>query len=239
MDPEGQGGAPVGGGQQSTTTAGGQAAPNHGFGAAPKVMDSSFAQFKEHPSFNFPVALTWVAAVLSVTATLFFWWINRNLTDSLSEKTTERDNIKQQILNQGDIEKKANDFKLSVEQLKIAYTEKYDFSAFTAELYKKITNDVTLESLAITADGSVSMSGNTKSYRSVADLMVALKSWDNLQDIELLSSAINETEDGGVITVFSLSAKIDKTKQQAAKNNISSVIDFNDITGEGGSDAKI
>lgn len=243
MDPEmGQGG----GSPQSPQSAAapeGHAAPRSAFGASPKVTDNSFAQFKEHSAFNVPVFLTWTVAVFAIVATLFFWWMNRNLTDSLKVKVAEKDSIRQQILSQGDTEKKANEFKQSVNQLRAAYAEKYDFTLFTTEFYKKLTNDVKLTNMAISADGTLSIAGKTKSYRSVADLMVAMKSWDTLTDVDLLSSAMNETEGGAVEAIFSISAKIDKTKQKLAKGSLSSYFNFSDtsngMSAEGGTDAKI
>ena len=68
--------------------------------------------------------------------------------------------------------------------------------------------------------------------------MVAMKSWDTLTDVDLLSSAMNETEGGAVEAIFSISAKIDKTKQKAASNSLSGLY-FDDAKTEGGSDAKI
>ena len=161
-----------------------------------------------------------------------------NLTDSLKAKVSEKDSIRQQILSQGDTEKKANEFKQSVNQLKAAYAGKYDFTLFTKEFYKKITNDVKLTNMAVSTDGTLSIAGKTKSYRFVADLMVAMKSWDTLTDVDLLSSAMNETEGGAVEAIFSISAKIDKTKQKAASNSLSGLY-FDDAKTEGGSDAKI
>ncbi|MCL5410320.1 MAG: PilN domain-containing protein [Patescibacteria group bacterium] len=239
MEPETGQGAATQNQQPAATTAQGRTAPNHGsFGANPKVTDNSFAQFKEHSAFNVPVFLTWVVAVFAIVATLFFWWMNRNLTDELQGKITEKDTVLQQIASQGDTEKKAADFKASVTQLKSAYLDKYNFSTFTTEFYKKVTNDVKLTNMAITSDGTLSISGTTKSYRSVADLMVAMKSWDNLQNVELLTVATSEDQ-GALETTFSISAKIDKTKQQAAKKSVSSITEFNNLVSGGGSDAKI
>lgn len=245
MDPETGSGATAASSQQ-TATSQSQAAPAHNqatqshsaFGAAPKVTDTTFSQFKEHSTFNVPVALTWIVAVFSVVATLFFWWMNRNLSTSLVEKNTEKDTILQQISSQGDVEKKANDFKSAVSQLKAAYSEKFSMSTFNADFNKKITNDVKLTNLAVTAEGNLSISGTTKSYRSVADLMVALKDWDTLSNVELLSAATDVSE-GAATTSFSISAKIDKTKQKSAQNTVSSSDLMNKTSMEGGDNAKI
>lgn len=221
-----------------------QTAPSHSsFGVASNIKNDGFVGFKEQSSFNFAVLITWLAAAFSILAVLFFWWMNRNLTDSLSQKTTEEQNIIQQITSQGDTEKKANDFKLSVNQLKSAYAEKYSFTAFTTQFYTKITNDVILTNMAIAADGTLSISGTTTTYRSVADLMVAMKSWDSLTNIDLLSVATS-VESGKVETTFSISAKIDKTKQKSVLNSGANTSNPSGgtsgaPTSEGGNNAKI
>jgi len=247
MDPETGSGAPAVSSQQETTSQGqtasahnqDQATQGHSaFGAAPKVTDTTFSQFKEHSTFNVPVVLTWTTAALSIVATLFFWWMNSNLSASLVEKNNEKDAIFQQISSQGDTEKKANDFKSAVSQLKAAYSDKFSISTFNSDFNKKITNDVKLTNLAVTADGSLSISGTTKSYRFVADLMMALKSWDTLSNVELMS-AVTDVSEGTTATSFSISAKIDKTKQKAAQNSASSDNPLNETSMKGGDDAKI
>lgn len=200
---------------------------------------TDFAQFVDHPSLNVSVVLTWTVAIFSIVATLFFWWMNRNLNDALTEKLAEKDTILSQISSKSDIEKKANDFKLSVNQLKIAYSDKYNFTTFTTGLYQKITTDVVIDNISISNDGHCSISGTTKTYRSVADLMVALKSWDHLKDVELTSNAASST-DGVVSIAFSISAKIDKTKQKTnPTDSISSVLNYRETDPLGGKNAEI
>jgi len=185
--------------------------------SVPKAsIDDSFAEFKEHSSFNTALALTWMVAVFSILATLFFWWMNKNETDALADKKAEKDSLIQQISSPGsiEIENKALDFKSSVSQLKRAYAEKYSYSQFLTGLNTKLTNDVKLNNIAVT-DGTLNLTGTTTSYRSVADLMMALKSWDTLENIELLSVA-NNLSDNKTETVFAISAKLNKDKQKTA-----------------------
>lgn len=203
------------------------------------AMDSDFSQFKEHSTFNMAMALTWMVAVFSIIATLFFWWINKNESDALADKTSEKDSLTQQITSPGsmDIEQKAQDFKSSVAQLKKAYADKYSYTQFLSDFNKKITNDAKLSNIAITSDGVLNINGTTKSYRSVADLMVALKSWDTLNSVELLSVANNTTEGGKVETIFAISAKIDKEKQKTAAAVAAAAAAASTTTTEGGSSA--
>ncbi len=215
MDPEtSQGAGPQVAPQSVAETPAAQAAN----AASKHAFDDSFSGFGEHSSFNTALALTWMVALFSVLATLFFWWMNKSESDALADKKTEKDSLAQQISSPGsvEIENKAQDFKLSVKQLKTAYNEKYSFTSFLTDLNSKLTKDVQLSTIAVTADGSLNINGTTKGYRAVADLMMSLKSWSTLSNVDLLSVA-NTTTDDKMETVFAISAKVDKQKQKAAE----------------------
>lgn len=176
-----------------------------------------FAEFKEPSHFNMPMALAWMVAVLAIMATLFFWWMNKNETDALADKKAEKDSLIAQITSPGsaEVEQKAADFKSSVTQLKTAYGDKYSYTDFLTGLNTKLTTDIKLNNIAVTSDGALNLTGTTKGYRAVADLMMALKSWDTLTDVDLLSVANNVTETK-TETVFSIGAKINKASQKTA-----------------------
>lgn len=206
-----------------------------------KIESHQFAQFKDHASFNFPLAICWLVAAFSIFATIFFWWLSKNAEDALVEKVADKDSIVAQISSPtySKVEKEAADFKESVNQLKTAYKDKYTYSKFLPELYKHITKDVVLSNISISNDGTISISGKTKTYRSVADLVVALKSWDVLAQVDLLSTANTETEKGNIETTFSISMKLDKTKSLTTESNTTSMLDQMPLTTIGGTDAKI
>jgi Tfp pilus assembly protein PilN len=214
--------------------------------ARPKPKADEFIQFKDHGGFNFGALLCWITALLAIVVTLFFWWISKNQKDALATKMSEKDSLVQQLASPtyADIEKRAQEFKSSVAQLKTAYGDKYSYSEFLPQLYTKLTKDTELTSFAITTDGTLSFSGTTTSYRSVADFVVALKSWETLQNVDLTSVSEN-LDQGKITTLFSVSAKIDKTKQKTAATTTtpattgSTLNTTNTTSMTGGTDAKI
>lgn len=238
MDPQQNSGAP-----QTAPQTAPQASPAN---SVPKTaIDNGFAEFKERSHFNTGLMLVWMVAAFSILATLFFWWMNKNEADALADKKSEKDSLMAQLSTPGsvEIEDKAQEFKASVTALKQAYADKYSYSDFLANLNKKLTSDIKLSSITVdSAGGVLNISGSTKSYRSVADLMVALKSWDSLKDVELLSVANNKA-DNKIETDFSISANIIKNKTTGGTASDSStgtttttVTDSTSST-EGGSDA--
>jgi hypothetical protein len=189
--------------------------------AGNEVKDSlhnkdNLISYKDRPSFNFAIALAWLVALLSILATLYFWWLNKNVADSIADKQSIKDGVEQQLLSPAMVkaEKDALDFKTSVGILSKANKDRYSYSTFLPEFYTKITNDTKISALSVTSSGEVSISGTTKSYRAIADLAMALKSWDKLSGVEILSASMGSSDSGtggrgGTDgAVFSISAKI-------------------------------
>jgi len=114
------------------------------------------------------------------------------------------------------IEDKANSVSSSVLVLSGASKSKYLFRAFIDQLDTKITNDTKLNSLSIDNSGKVSLDGESASYRSVADLAVALQTSDKLKNVTI--SGLSQSGSGagasaGTVT-FSISATIKDWKIQ-------------------------
>lgn len=169
-------------------------------------------QYSDHPSFNFAIAIAWLVAVCAVLIVIFFWWLNRDTENSLLAKQKEKSSIIAEITSPGniDIEKRAANFKSAVSALKEAEKEKFDMSKFMTDFYTKITNDVVVTSITVGGDGTVNLNGKTGSYRSVADLAMALKSWSALSAVDIGSVSLQEEKDGTVNVVFAVSAQVDK-----------------------------
>lgn len=205
----------------------------------------AFSAFQEHASFNVGMALVWLAAVLAMSMTMFFWWMNRTQAGLLEDRKSEKEAIVQQLNspNNKDIEQRANAFKDSVTELKKAYGAKYSYGTFINSLYTKLTKDVKINNFSIGADETVTINGTTSSYRAVADLAVALKSWENLSSVELLSTSNSGEEGKAIETVFSISAKINKAKESktassSAAVNTSSSTSTGQVSTEGGQNAQ-
>lgn len=170
--------------------------------------------FSSHPSFDFGVLLSWLVALCAILITIFFWWLNKDLGVTISEKESEKTQIITEITNKNntELERKAQGFKSSVMALKKAKAEKFNMSKFASDLNTRITNDVILTSLSVGADGSLSLSGETATYRFTGDLMMALKSWDVISEVDLKSVSIQQKDDDSKVVVFSITAQVDKTK---------------------------
>lgn len=174
-------------------------------------------KFSNSSSFNFGYVFISLALIISLGAIYFFWSANQNVTASLNQKKSEKNAIIAEITSPTykDVEQNASDFKAAVDQLKTASASRYLISSFLTGFYQKITNDIQISSLAVSDNSTIAFSGKTGSYRSVADLMVALKTWPVLTNI-ILGTVSENVDDGGKVSVdFSMTANIDKTQQLA------------------------
>lgn len=196
------------------------------------IRDSSkgFLEVEDHSSFNFPVAISCLVALMAMLVTGLFWWINKDSQTLLKEKQSEQESIVQQITTSTykDVEKKASDFKSSVNALSAAKKERYSMEKFLQNFYSKVTKDVQISSLSVSSEGSLSISGTTATYRSVADLLMALGDWETLGEVELGSVALAESESGTLEATFSINAIINKEKveQKLTYNTSNEVVDF-------------
>lgn len=174
----------------------------------------------DHSHFNFALALAWLVALLAILATLYFWWLSRNIVDVVAEKQSKLDSINQQIEAPAMIKvaKDSNDFKTSVGILSQAKKDRFPIATFLPAFYTKITNDVRISSLSLASDGKLNIAGTTKNYRTTADLIMALKSWNMISNVDLSSVAmtVDSANNGKVEANFSVSATVIKTPAVAA-----------------------
>jgi Tfp pilus assembly protein PilN len=176
------------------------------------ATESEIVRFSEGSSFNVGMLLTWISLIVAVGATAVFWLADRNVKSALNEKKQEKDAIIVEISNStyADVEKRASDFRVSVSSLKKAKQDRYSYQEFLSQFYKNITNDVQLKNLTISDTGDLSLDGTTTTYRTTADLVLALTSWQALSDVKLGSVSF-AAEDGKPKASFSITAKINKT----------------------------
>ncbi|MCX6810197.1 MAG: PilN domain-containing protein [Candidatus Berkelbacteria bacterium] len=151
-----------------------------------------------------------ISIILSVVITGFFIFYKYRTDSQVNDKQQALNSVLDQLHTPENmaIESKANDLNSSLRIINIASKTKYSFKGFMDELVKKITNDTKLNSLAISDAGFVTMDGRSSSYRSVADLAVALKSSSKLKDIEItgLTKGTESAKTSSVI--FSMKAQI-------------------------------
>ena len=185
----------------------------------PQAPRDNLVQMGDRPTFNFAVAIAWLIALLAILATMYFWWLSKNISDVMADKQTKLDAIDAQIKSPALVkaEKDANDFKTSVSILSKAKTDRFSVTTFLPDFYSKITKDVQISSLSLTSDGKISIAGTTKSYRTTADLTMALKSWTQLSDVQIQSVSMSAPEGGGnPKATFSISALVKKLSSSAS-----------------------
>lgn len=205
----------------------------------PKNSKEELVQFSDHSAFNFGLALSWLVALCAVAVTAFFWWLNTDIETSAMQKEKQKNDIIAEITSPAnvEVEKKAANFKSAVNALKKAQEEKVSMDTFLRALYTKITNDVVINNIAVSSEGELSINGTTTSYRSTADLMVALKSWERVEKVDLKSVSLQESDDEEKRSyVFAISAKIVKTSPKATAPITDSGVSSSDseFLGQGG-----
>lgn len=179
--------------------------------------------FKDRPGFNFGLLILSFTALFAVLATLLLWWTNQDNKAQAEEQIKEKQAVISQITspNYTLVEKKAQDFSASVSALSAAAKERYSMTEFLSNISGKLTRDVTINSLSVSSEGTVSITGTTKSYRSIADFAVALKSWDKLTGVDLKSFSLQVPEDGSrIVANFSATATIVKTPKANTTQNL-------------------
>lgn len=148
-----------------------------------------------------------VTIILLVLMTGFFVFYKYRLDSSANDKTQALNSVLDQLhsTNNKKIEDRASSVNSAIQIMTTASKTKYSFKAFMDELSKKMTNDTKLNSMAITESGLVSMDGQSNSFRSVADLALALKSSPKLTNIEI--SGLSRGTDVNTVN-FSMTAQI-------------------------------
>lgn len=171
--------------------------------------------------------LTIIIAVLFV-GFLIFW--HYRLVSLNSNKQAAFAALQEQLNDKTNKEAKdqADSVTSAVQILSTAAKSKYLFRAFIDQLDSKITNDTKLNSLSIDNVGKVSLDGESASYRSVADLALALSTFDKLANVSISNlsqtasgSASGKTAAAGKVT-FSISATIKDWKVQTTAEQASS-----------------
>jgi len=131
-------------------------------------------------------------------------------TDSLAaDKSSSLDSFISTLesKNNSETEKKVNDINSAIRILSTEKKSKYLFKIFIDELKKKITNDIKLNNLSIDSQGIVVMDGESKGYRSVADLALALESSSKLDNIEITGLSLSTDGESSQVN-FSISANL-------------------------------
>jgi len=158
--------------------------------------------------------MVFILTIISVILIVGFLVFYKYHTDSqATDKEQALQNLQTELNSKKNkkIEDQAAQVNSTVQILSTASKSKYLFKAFIDELVKKITNDTKLNNLSIDSSGKVTMDGQSGSYRSVADLALALKSGSKLKNIQI-TGLTQSTENGAAVVSFSMIADISDWK---------------------------
>jgi len=148
--------------------------------------------------------------ILSILVCGFFVYYKFHTDSVAADKQSTLESLISTIQSKNniEIEKKVNDIDSAARILSAEKKSKYLFKLFIDELKIKITNDVKLNNLAIDSQGTVTMDGESKSYRAVADLALALESSSKIDNVEIAGLSLSADEDDGNQVTFSLTADL-------------------------------
>lgn len=161
----------------------------------------------EHSGFY---ALSYILVIiLSVVACGFLIYYKFHTDSQAADKLSTLDTFVAtlQSKNNSETEKKVNDINSAVRILSTEKKSKYLFKIFIDELKTKITNDTKLNNLSIDNQGAVVMDGESGSYRSVADLALALETSKELANVEIVALSLSSGEESNLVN-FSISASL-------------------------------
>ncbi|MEI7792051.1 MAG: hypothetical protein WCI57_01030 [Candidatus Berkelbacteria bacterium] len=179
--------------------------------------EAEITQFQEKNKVNISLVLLWSAAAIAVLGTGLFFLLSSSAHQDVVEyqKTlvAKDDEIEKGKKNAN--EKEIVSIKAVVAQLKNAEANRFSMVDFLPLFFAHVDKNVTLNTLAVSSEGVISFTGNTDSFKSAAEQVMALKAW-KIKDTEALSGvnlgAVSATrsEDGKVTVPIAINATFDK-----------------------------
>lgn len=164
--------------------------------------------------------LVFITTIILVVLTTGFFVFYKYRTDSqVKDKQQALNNVLDQLNSSENktLETKVDNLNSAVKIITTASKTKYSFKGFIDELTKKITNDTKLNSVSITDAGVVAFDGSSATFRSVADLALALKSSSKLKNVEI--AGLTRSPEAGVSQVsFSMTAQIKDWKVESVES---------------------
>ncbi|MFA7244444.1 MAG: PilN domain-containing protein [Patescibacteria group bacterium] len=183
-------------------------------------------EFADRKETDFSSLIVWLSFVVAVLFLGFIWFSDASLKTTISEKQSEKKSA-DATLALVENQKVINDvtgLKNVISILSQVSTQQESKKKVLDNLYLHFTKDVHISTIALTSDGTASLDGATASYRTVADFMLALKSYDKVSDLQLKSVSMSTAEDAppNEKVTFSVSFKLDTTKEVTTESSTSS-----------------
>lgn len=179
--------------------------------------------------------ILWITFVLAIAFTAFLLFKSRSVQNEALAKQETKDEIVSQLNSPSylEIEKKANSFNQAFSIISAISGKSISKKELLSQLYGYFTKDVQIRNLALAKDGSVTIDGNTSSYRAVADFMTAVKSFNRVSEMTLSSVSLTEGEDIDTkkAVAFSINFILDSQKSapKESLDNSQSSSDYSDI----------
>lgn len=183
----------------------------------PELSDKSeIVEFADKKEIDFSGIFVWIGFFLSLLFIIFIFLSNSSLKNEIESKENEKAQALS-TLNLPENQKVVSDVlgaKSVISVLSQISMEQDTKQKVLENLYGYITKDVKISTISLASDGTVGLDGKTSSYRTVADLMLALKSNKKISEMDL--KAVSISTDASVSAsdraAFSLVFKLDLTK---------------------------
>lgn len=166
-----------------------------------------------------PNVLVWLAFVIVLALTGYFWLIDYGNVKSISEKENEKNQIVAQLssADNKETEEKAQGFSTAFNELSALINNGVLKGALLTNLYTHFTKDVKISTIALSNEGGLAIDGAAGSYRQVADFILGIKGGDKVSNVVLKSVSL-DTDEGVAADqkiTFSISADMQMTKEEA------------------------
>ncbi len=173
--------------------------------------------------------ILWITFVLALVFTALLLFKSRSVQNEAMAKQESKDEIVSQLNSPSylEIEKKANSFNEAFSIISAISEKSISKKELLGQLYGYFTKDVQIRNLALTKDGTVTVDGNTSSYRAVADFMTAVKSFNRVSEMTLGSVSLSEGEDIDAKKAISFSINFILDTQKSVTKDSSSTSESN------------
>lgn len=190
---------------------------------------TEIVEFPDKKEIDFSGVFVWVGFFIALLFTGFIWFSNNSLKKEIASKENEKSQAVA-ILNLAENQKVVSDVlgvKEVISILSDVSTNQSTKKQVLDGLYTYITKDVKVSTISMAADGTIGLDGATSSYRAVADLMLALKSYKKVSALELknVSVSTDASTNPAERAIFSFTFKLDMTKEVIKAETPSSALE--------------
>lgn len=165
--------------------------------ARPLSQESTMIEFEGKAKSPLNAILIYLGLFLAVAFTVFILMSERSVQAQLETAKDEQIGVREELNKPAyaDVIGESKAFETAVNSLSVLSAKKMSKAEILTEFYKYITKDVRINGFSISDEGVLAIDGVTGSYRSVADFVVGLQSFERASDVTLISVSMNSGED--------------------------------------------